>query len=154
VVDLNTELVQCHELMSIKLPPKDQQYLFCGLGTFMEHILISGASRLRLPNQFGIKKILRNILALQQSIKSLTNDRPDSEFEKAKLYYSLFFISPKEMLDGAGKKHFFKFDEYQIMLNLQCGVDSSDASKAIDGDYSSYVKELRGLEMDKFDTSE
>jgi len=40
------------------------------------------------------------------------------------------------------------------MLNLQCGVDSSDASKAIDGDYSSYVKELRGLEMDKFDTSE
>ena len=135
----------------------------------MEHILILDASRLRLPNQFGIKKILRNILALQQSIKSLTNDRPDSEFEKAKLYYSLFFISPKvflllclhshaeahlqEMLDGAGKKHFFQFDEYQTMLNLQCGVDASDASKAIDGDYSSYVKELRGLEMDRFHTS-
>lgn len=28
VVDLNTELVQCYELMSIKLPPKDQQYCF------------------------------------------------------------------------------------------------------------------------------
>ena len=64
----------------------------------MEHILISGASHLRLPNQFGIKKILRNILALQQSIKSLTNDRQDSEFEKAKFYYSLFFISPKVFL--------------------------------------------------------
>jgi exocyst complex component 4 len=138
----------------------------------MEHILISGASRLRLPNQFGIKKILRNILALQQSIKSLTNDHQDSEFEKAKLYYALFFISPKvflllclhscaqvyfqEMLDGARKKHFFKFDEYQTMLNLQCGVDPSDAtpaSKAIDADYSSYIVELHGLDMDKSDTS-
>jgi len=64
----------------------------------MEHLLISGASHLRLPNHFGIKKILRNILALQQSIKSLTNDRQDSEFERAKLYYSLFFISPKVFL--------------------------------------------------------
>ena len=138
----------------------------------MEHILISGASHLRCPNQFGIKKILRNILALQQSIKSLANDRQDSEFEKAKFYYSLFFISPKvilllcihsytevhfqEMLNGAREKHFFNFDEYQTMLNFQCGVDPSDATtagKAIDRDYSSYVVELHGLEMDKSDTS-
>lgn len=136
----------------------------------MEHILISGASHLRLPNEFGIKKILRNILALQQSIKSLTNDRQDSEFEKAKSYYSLFFVSPKvffllciysyaemhlqEMLNGARERHLFNFDEYQTMLNFQCGVDPSDAtsSKAIDRDYGSYVVELHGLEMDKFDT--
>jgi exocyst complex component 4 len=137
----------------------------------MEHILISSASHLRLPNQFGIKKILRNILALQQSIKSLTNDRQDSEFEKAKFYYSLFFISPKvflllrihsyaemhfqETLNGAREKHIFNFDEYQTMLNFQCSVDPSDAaaaSKAINRDYSSYVVELHGLEMDKSDT--
>ena len=28
VVDLTTELVQCHELMSMRLPPTDQQYVF------------------------------------------------------------------------------------------------------------------------------
>ena len=138
----------------------------------MEHILISGASHLRSPNQFGIKKILRNILALQQSIKSLTNDRQDSEFKKAKFYYSLFFISPKvflplcirsyaeihfqEMLNGAREKHLFNFDEYQTMLNFQCGVDPSDAkpaSKAVNPDYNSYVVELHELELDKSDTS-
>jgi exocyst complex component 4 len=56
------------------------------------------------------------------------------------------------MLDGARKKHCFKFDEYQTMLNLQCGVDPSDATtaaKATDRNYSSYVIELHGLEMDK-----
>jgi exocyst complex component 4 len=57
----------------------------------------------------------------------------------------------QEMLDGARKKYFFKFDEYRTMLNLQCGVDPSDTastSKANDGDYNSYVIELHGLEMD------
>jgi len=59
------------------------------------------------------------------------------------------------MLDGARKKHFFNFAEYQTMLNLQCGVDLSDvatAGKATDRNYSSYVVELHGLEMDKSDT--
>lgn len=60
------------------------------------------------------------------------------------------------MLNGAREKHFFTFDEYQTMLSLQCGVDPSDAataSKAIDRNYSSYVVELHGIEMDKSDTS-
>ena len=60
------------------------------------------------------------------------------------------------MLDGVRKKHFFKFDEYQTMLNFQCGVDPSDAAtagKATDRDYSSYIVDLHGLEMNKSDTS-
>lgn len=62
----------------------------------------------------------------------------------------------QEMLNTAREKHLFNFDEYQTMLNFQCGVDPSDAasaSKAIDRDYSSYVVELHELEMDKSDTS-
>lgn len=60
------------------------------------------------------------------------------------------------MFEGTRKKHFFKFDEYQTMLNFQCGLDPSDsatADKATDPNYSSYLLELHGLEMDKFDTS-
>lgn len=62
----------------------------------------------------------------------------------------------QEMLNGARGNHLFNFDEYQTMLNFQCGVDPSDAatsSKSIDRDYSSYVVELHGLEMDKSDPS-
>ncbi|KAF8167728.1 exocyst complex component sec8 [Crassisporium funariophilum] len=157
VVDLNTELMQCNESMSVRLPEKDRQYLFAGLGHLMEHMLISQACQLRLPNAFGIKKILRNILALQQGIKTLISDSQDSEFERAKRYYSLFFISPQEMLDGIRKRQTFTFDEYQAMLNLQCGVDSSQGSdaagKATDRNYSLYVIDLHGLEMDRSDPS-
>lgn len=122
----------------------------------MEHLLITGARQLRTPNAFGIRKIMRNILALQQSIKTLTDDQQDSEFERVKLYYSLFFISPQEMLDGIRKRPSFSFDEYQTMLSLQCGVDPAKGNdgdvNAVDRNYSLYVIDLHGLEMDRSDT--
>lgn len=61
----------------------------------MEYVLIKGARHLRRPNTFGIKKIKRNILALQQSIKTLTDDPQDAKFEHVQQYYTLFFITPQ-----------------------------------------------------------
>jgi len=61
----------------------------------MESILIAGATSLRLPTEFGIRKILRNILALQQSVKSLVERDDETEFERAKEFYNLFFIGPQ-----------------------------------------------------------
>lgn len=155
IVDLNTELVQCNEFTTVSLPKKERQYLFAGLGNLMEHLLITGARQLRIPNAFGIRKIMRNTLALQQSIKTLTNDQQDSEFERVKLYYSLFFISPQEMLDGIRERQSFSFDEYQTMLKLQCGVDPARGKdgdvKAADHNYGLYVIDLHGLEMDRSD---
>lgn len=70
-------------------------YVFTGLGHLMESMLISNARLLRLPNDYGIKKMMRNMLALQQSIKTLTNDQQLTEFERAKQYYSLYNLSPQ-----------------------------------------------------------
>lgn len=60
----------------------------------MEHLLISNARNLRLVNNYGVKKIMRNMLALQQSIKTITDESEGTEFERSKRYYSLFFGSP------------------------------------------------------------
>lgn len=112
IVDLNAELGQCDDFVSNSLPKKEQQYVllnfqslqrltymlsfvFAGLGHLMEHILILNARHLRRPNHLGIKKIMRNMLALQQSIKTVTNGQSNTEFERAKRYYSLFFLSPQ-----------------------------------------------------------
>lgn len=64
----------------------------------MEQMLISNARLLRLPNDYGIKKMMRNMLALQQSIKTLTNDQQHTEFERAKQYYSLYYLVPQVIL--------------------------------------------------------
>ena len=55
----------------------------------------------------------------------------------------------QEMLDGIRQNQSFSFDEYQAMLNLQCGVDDSGTQKAVDRNFSVYVIELHGLELEK-----
>ncbi|KAJ6509353.1 exocyst complex component sec8 [Mycena vitilis] len=149
VVDLNNELSECNDFASTCLPKRERQFVFMGLSNLMEQLLISGARHLRLPTAFGIKKLMRNILALQQSIKTLTNDPQNTEFDRAKRYYSLFNVPPQEMLDGIRKKQIFTFDEYQLMLNLQCKVvPGEDGPKAADRNFSMYVIDLHGLEME------
>ncbi|KAJ7102110.1 exocyst complex component sec8 [Mycena belliarum] len=149
IVDLNNELGECNDFASTCLPKRERQFVFMGLSNLMEQLLVAGARHLRLPTPFGIKKIMRNILALQQSIKTLTHDQQNTEFERAKQYFSLFNVSPQEMLDGIRKKQSFTFDEYQTMLNLQCKIGSDgDAAKAVDRNYSMYVIDLHGLEME------
>ena len=63
----------------------------------MEHVLISSARHLGVPTKFGIKKILRNILALQQSVKAVSDDQ-HGDFQRAKAYYSMFFQTPQVSL--------------------------------------------------------
>ncbi|KAG5353237.1 hypothetical protein C0989_009200 [Termitomyces sp. Mn162] len=150
--ELNTELVKCDDLVSTCLPARERQFVFAGLGYLMEDLVISNARHLRCVTPFGIKKILRNMLALQQSIKTFSNDGQNTEFERAKQYYSLFFLPPQDMLDNIRKKALFTFEDYQTMLNLQCGVNQNDgeagAAKATDRNYSMYMIELHGLELE------
>ena len=189
IVDLNSELGKCDDAVSLALAPKQQRsvtfklsrsasvandrstrFVFEGLGQLMEHLLIANTRFIRGASANGIKKLLRNTLALQQSIKILTSDDSSAtEFERAKRYYALFFLSPtvrpfrpltgpvlmktpQEMLEGVRQKQQYSFDEYKSMLALQCGVDQtlgdSGAQNATDRNYSSYVIDLHGLEMD------
>ncbi|KAF7320273.1 Sec8 exocyst complex component specific domain-containing protein [Mycena kentingensis (nom. inval.)] len=130
-------------LQPVCLSASDGAFVFMGLGNLMEQLLISGARHLRAPTPLGIKKILRNILALQQSIRTLTNDQHSTEFERAKRYYMLFNGSPQQMLDGIREKQEFSFEEYEIMLRMQCGADATAAPT--DRNFSMYVIDLHGL---------
>ncbi|KAJ7169705.1 exocyst complex component sec8 [Mycena filopes] len=149
VVDLNNELGECNDFASTCLPKRERQFVFMGLSNLMEELLISGARHLRLPTPFGIKKIMRNILALQQSIKTLTNEQQNTEFDRAKRYYSLFNISPQDMLDSIRKKQIFTFEEYSTMLGLQCKIlPGEEGVKGADRNFSMYVIDLHGLEIE------
>ncbi|KAK7468709.1 exocyst subunit [Stygiomarasmius scandens] len=152
IIDLNNDLTEIDDLVSMYLPRKTRNFVFAGLSGLMEHILISSARCLQHPNKFGIRKIMRNILALQQCVKTIASSKQSKDFERAKRYFSLFFLSPQEMLEGIQKEQAFSFDEYQTMLALQCGVDpnSSDprTSQATNRNYSMYVIELHGLDIE------
>lgn len=59
----------------------------------MESLLISNARHIRAMNQNGVKKMFRNVLALQQNIKIIAEGL-QVEFDRAKRYYALFTKLP------------------------------------------------------------
>ena len=70
-------------------------FVFDGLGQLMEDLLIGKARFIRSANAMGIRKMMRNVLALQQNMKTIAQDSRDVEFNKSKHYYTLFFMSPQ-----------------------------------------------------------
>lgn len=71
-------------------------FVFDGLGALMDHLLIYNSRRIRRVNKFGVNKIMRNILALQQNIKaiSISESPEDTEFERARRFWDLFNLTP------------------------------------------------------------
>ncbi|KAI6007185.1 Sec8 exocyst complex component-specific domain-containing protein [Pisolithus albus] len=152
IVDLNTELGKIDEHVISTLLQEEQDFVFCGLEDLVEHLLIANARYIRSANNIGIAKVIRNILALQQSIRSVGGGGQGVQLERARLYYSLFSLGPQGLLDSVRTKNTFSFDEYKVMLDLQCGVDQSlgDAAgaKATDPNHGLYTIELHGLELE------
>ncbi|KAI5124169.1 hypothetical protein M0805_000977 [Coniferiporia weirii] len=156
IIDLNSELGKADECVSATLPQKEQLFVFEGLEMLMEELLISNARFIRFANVHGVKKILRNVIALRQNVKTLTSWCPKTEFDRAREFYGLFSLGPQALLESIKTSKKFRFEEYQAMLNLQCGVDQTlgeaGASQASDRNYSMYIVDLHGLELEHSST--
>ncbi|KAL4241814.1 Exocyst complex component Sec8 [Abortiporus biennis] len=150
--DLNAELAQCDDFASSTLPEAERRFIFEGIAQLMETLLVSNAKLIRFANRSGMHKMMRNIFALQQSVKTIGYESEHASFDKAKQYYSLFGLSPQDMLEKIRDKQEYTFDEYKTMLDLQCGVDTTRseaaAAQASDRNYNMYVIELHGMELE------
>ena len=60
----------------------------------MQSLLLSKAKYIRSANVNGVKKMMRNILALQQNMKTIALETRHVDFERVKRYYALFTLSP------------------------------------------------------------
>ncbi|KAF8445773.1 Sec8 exocyst complex component-specific domain-containing protein [Boletus edulis BED1] len=152
IVDLNSELSHLDDFTSTSLLKNEQSFVFFGLEDLVEELLIKNARTIRVANDFGMKKVDRNIRALQQCIRTIGDGEQFARFEKVRQYYALFSLGPQSLLDNVRTNKTFSFDEYKVILNLQCGVDQSlgdsAASRAADRNYGMYSIELHGLELE------
>jgi hypothetical protein len=60
----------------------------------MEQVLIMEAQHIHSVNEAGIRKVFRNIMALQQGLKAIDVITQDADFARARTYYSLFSLTP------------------------------------------------------------
>ena len=114
MVDLNSELTRCEGHLSTAVGEREHacvslatlldlqpytsfpssRFAFEGIDQLLEHLLVSEAKRIRLANASDIRKMVGNILALQQSIKTLPSDTRGAGLDCTKKYHTLFFRTP------------------------------------------------------------
>lgn len=61
----------------------------------ISHILVSSSVKIKSANEAGIKKMQRNILALQQNLKTIQQGPKEADLDRAKKYWALFFQTPQ-----------------------------------------------------------
>lgn len=61
----------------------------------MDQLLISNSRHIRLANRFGLSKMLRNILALQQNLKNIGDTPLEVDFERSRRFWDVFAAGPK-----------------------------------------------------------
>ncbi|XP_023930065.1 exocyst complex component 4 [Lingula anatina] len=97
VLKLNKDLTGIEEAMSQSLQPRKFMYIFDGLGHLIATLLISSAQFLTRINENGIKKMCRNIFAMQQNLSNITSSR-EVDLDRARQYYELLHLSLEEIL--------------------------------------------------------
>lgn len=61
----------------------------------MDQLLITNARQIRLANSFGLSKMNRNILALQQNLKNIGDEPLEVDFDRSRKFWELFGKGPR-----------------------------------------------------------
>ncbi|PWN54385.1 hypothetical protein IE53DRAFT_323094 [Violaceomyces palustris] len=133
IVDLNSEIANFDDIFADTVTPEQKQFLFDGLASLMDSLLVSCVRKVRAINRQGVTKMIRNILALQQNLKNIVDMPLEVDFERSKRFWESVAKEPSEMVEGIksaphGTKH--SFEEYRSALCLMLGLENSNPSSS------------------------
>lgn len=104
IVELNAELAACDECAASTLPSQERIFLLEGLPFLIDSLLVSNSRYIVRANKYGAKKMMRNILALQQNLKNL-GDRPtDVSLDRSRKFWEMFDREPKVCRHGRPRR--------------------------------------------------
>lgn len=69
------------------------RYIFESLGLLVASILMNSIQYLKKINENGIKKMCRNLFAIQQNLTNITMSR-EPDLDHARQYYELLYLNP------------------------------------------------------------
>lgn len=127
VMKLNKDLSSIDEAMTACLQQRKHRYIFEGLGHLIASILINSTSSIQKVNENGIKKVCRNIFAMQQTLTSITMNR-EVALDYARQYFELFYLTPEDILNLI-VEHGAQFQEMEyknVLLLLHRSLPSSE----------------------------
>ena len=131
VLRLNKDLAAIDEALGQVLEPWKLRYIFEGVGHLVATILINCCNTIKRINTNGVKKMCRNIFAIQQSLTTITMSR-EVALDYARQYFELFYHTPDEILTTIVEKGSqFQLNEYISAITLLYR-SSSGAQQTLD----------------------
>ena len=95
VIKLNNEINELDEAASRTLTEEERRFLFDGVGLLMDKILMSATKTINKASSQGAGKMLRNISALQQNLKTIITWPVGIDFSQSRKFWELFLQDPK-----------------------------------------------------------
>lgn len=116
---LETDVVNCDEVMMETLVDPDHTFILWGLSALMNELLVYGAASITNINHNGVLKMRCNILVLRQMMKLIVSNPTQVDFSRATTFYDLFENTPNSLLDSIiNKKVKANYNEVKIVLRL------------------------------------
>ncbi|XP_062567053.1 exocyst complex component 4-like isoform X3 [Saccostrea cucullata] len=118
VLKLNKDLSSMEEVLQQSLQPKKFKYIFESLGFLVASILMNSIQYMKKINENGIKKMCRNLFAIQQNLTNITMSR-EPDLDHARQYYELLYINPDDVITMIAEKGSqYTFQEYTELIKL------------------------------------
>eukprot|EP01135_Chromosphaera_perkinsii_P003877 Nk52_evm13s260 gene=Nk52_evmTU13s260 len=115
---LNKNLCFLEERVASQLPAQKARYIFDGISHLVVIILIKNVHRITRINNNGVKKMCRNIFALQQNLSNITMTN-EPAFDYARQFYChLSFSTEKILLHIARNGPIYDKEDYQKVIEL------------------------------------
>ena len=95
VLNLTDDLVKAEEALSNVLMERKSRYIFEGVSHLIGVILVGCAGHLKKINSNGVKKMCRNIIAVQHTLTSSITGSRETSLDFTKQYFELFNKRPQ-----------------------------------------------------------
>ncbi|GIY18448.1 exocyst complex component 4 [Caerostris extrusa] len=118
ILKLNADLTKIDESLSPILQIKKMRYVFEGLGELLSTILINSINNIKKINENKVKKMGRNIFAIQQNLAGITMTR-EVALDRARQYFELLNHTYEEILNQIVEEGpQFQEHEYSALIQL------------------------------------
>lgn len=132
VTKLTRDLLQIEEALSHSLQERKTRYVFEGVSHLVAAIFIGAAEHIRKINANGVKKMCRNIFAVQHTLTSSITGSRETALDASKQYYELCNLRPQEILGGIVEKgHMFSQEEYAAIMKLLHRSDPNSTTQKL-----------------------
>jgi exocyst complex component 4 len=133
ILVLNADLVAFEEDITAYLRDREHGFITHGMALLTDTLLIQASSGIEIMTAHGAKRMLLNILVLQQNLKALESSSHSAASGPHKLpleavslsrsiqFYDLFALGPDQLVKKAqkeGSKIGFQYEELKVMVEL------------------------------------